>query len=183
MSTAFSKSLPGFHAPAASFEQPFEMLEACRARVRRTLALLGKLVEHIDKQGHGEQSRSAAADVLRYFNLAAPLHHQDEEINVFPVLPGRDDAAMTLTVEALKRDHVQMGLWWAQLQQPLQRWSQAGANEAVEDATRSAVARFRALYATHLQAEEGLVFPAARALMDRSAQSAIGQQMQARRRT
>ena len=105
------------------------MLEACRARVRRTLALLGKLVEHIDKQGHGEQSRSAAADVLRYFNLAAPLHHQDEEINVFPVLPGRDDAAMTLTVEALKRDHVQMGLWWAQLQQPLQRWSQAGAND------------------------------------------------------
>ena len=65
MSTAFSKSLPGFHAPAASFEQPFEMLEACHPRVRRSLALLGKLVEHIDQHGHSEQTRSAAADVLR----------------------------------------------------------------------------------------------------------------------
>ena len=39
-----SPSLPGFDAPAVGFEQPFEMLLACHDRVRRSLALLGRLV-------------------------------------------------------------------------------------------------------------------------------------------
>lgn len=159
------------------------MLEACHDRVRRSLLLLDKLVDYIDRHGHDEQSRSAATDVLRYFDLAAPLHHQDEEINVFPVLLARPDADMNAMVDSLRRDHVQMSSLWAALREPLGRWSQAGACDSIEEHTRNTVACFRAVYATHLEAEEGVVFPAARALMDNETQLAIGQQMQARRHT
>ena len=71
-----SAALPGFHSPAASFERPHDMLLACHERVQRSLDLLGRLVAHIDSHGHDASSRSAAQDVLRYFTLAAPLHHR-----------------------------------------------------------------------------------------------------------
>ena len=35
-----SRSLPGFSAPAASFDQPFEMMEACHDRVQRSHMIL-----------------------------------------------------------------------------------------------------------------------------------------------
>ena len=56
-------ALPGFDSPGVGFEQPFEMLQACHERVQRSLDLLGRLEEHIDRKGHDAQSRSAATDV------------------------------------------------------------------------------------------------------------------------
>ena len=55
--------------PAVGFDQPFEMLDACHDRVDRTLTLLQRLAAHIDSKGHDASSRSAANDVLRYFDL------------------------------------------------------------------------------------------------------------------
>ena len=73
-------------SPAAGFEQPFEMLVACHERVHRMLALLGRLREHLHGHGPDTQAQQAARDVMRYFDQAAPLHHQDEELHVFPPL-------------------------------------------------------------------------------------------------
>ena len=157
------------------------MLAACHDRVRRSLTLLDKLIDHIGRHGHDAQSRSAAADVLRYFDLAAPLHHEDEELNVFPVLLAQPDAAMQAVVASLRRDHQQMSALWAAVREPLGRWRRLDASGGIDEQTRSTVASFRAIYATHLEAEEGVAFPAARALMDPAAQRAIGRQMQARR--
>jgi hemerythrin-like domain-containing protein len=180
---ATSTAVPGFDSPAVGFEQPFEMLHACHDRVRRSLSLLERLVQHIDRAGHDEPSRSAAADVLRYFDLAAPLHHQDEEVNVFPVLLAQNDPGMARLVHALREDHVRMSALWAALREPLARWSQAGCRDSIAQQTRDTVVAFRAAYATHLEAEEGVVFPATQALMDAAAQIEIGRQMQARRQT
>ena len=68
---------PGQHAAGVGFEQPFEMLTACHERVHRMLRLLGKLREHLATRGHDEQAAQAARDVMRYFDQAAPLHHED----------------------------------------------------------------------------------------------------------
>ncbi|MEQ1661023.1 MAG: hemerythrin domain-containing protein, partial [Hylemonella sp.] len=89
------------------------MLAACHERVQRSLDLLGRLVDYIGKQGHDAQTRSAAADVLRYFDLAAPLHHQDEELHVFPLLLAQGDAALRTAVQQLQADHLRMGELWA----------------------------------------------------------------------
>ena len=78
-------SLPGFGAPAAGLDAPFEMLAACHDRVVRMLALQARLRQHLQDKGCDEPARQAARDVMRYFDLAAPLHHQDEELHVFPL--------------------------------------------------------------------------------------------------
>ena len=172
---------PGFASPAAGFEQPFEMLEACHERLRRSLALLDRLIRHIDEGGHDTSSRAAAGDVLRYFDLAAPAHHLDEERHVFPLLLAQGDAAAASTVHELVRDHQRFVALWALLRGPLAAWA-GGDKAAVSAATRESAAEFLALHATHLQREDELVFPVAMKLADAETQARMGAEMQARRR-
>ncbi|WP_332258693.1 hemerythrin domain-containing protein [Polaromonas glacialis] len=87
--------MPGHRAPAAGFEAPFEMLATCHDRVERMLALQKKLQQHLLDKGCDAPARQAARDVMRYFDLAAPLRHQDEELHVFPPLLAGPDAART----------------------------------------------------------------------------------------
>jgi len=175
-------ALPGFDTPAVGFEAPYDMLAACHERVQRSLDLLGRLVDYIGDQGHDAQTRSAAADVLRYFDLAAPLHHQDEELHVFPLLLAQGNVSLRATVQRLQADHRQMEALWAGVREALLRWREPGCQETVAADTVEAITRFRGLYAGHIEAEEGLVFPPARAAMTAATQAAMGAEMQARRR-
>jgi len=178
-----STTLPGFDGPAVGFEQPFEMLEACHERVQRSLDLLSRLLIYIDDEGHDTQSQSAAADVLRYFDLAAPLHHADEETHVFPLLLAQGDAAQGKAVRQLQSEHRRMEALWATVRPALLRWRESACTEVPDTALRAAISEFVALYAGHIQTEEGLVFPAARAGMDAQGLADMGRQMQARRQT
>lgn len=177
-----STALPGFHSPAASFERPHDMLLACHERVQRSLDLLGRLVEHIDSQGHDASSRSAAQDVLRYFTLAAPLHHQDEELHLFPALLAQGQGELVAAVQRLQQDHIAMEQLWGQVKTVLEQWKEADAVALPTQAERSAIAAFRAIYPNHIALEEGTVFPAAFALLGMEASTVAGQEMQARRR-
>ena len=85
-------NLPGHRAPGAGYEAPFEMLDACHERVERMLRLLNKLRAHLQASGWDAQAAEAARDVLRYFNEAAPRHHEDEERHVFPAVLAAPDA-------------------------------------------------------------------------------------------
>ena len=174
-------SLPGFDSPAVGFDQPFEMLEACHDRVRRSLALLGRLLAYLSDHPHDAQSRSAARDVLRYFELAAPLHHQDEERHVFPRLAGDADAALTDAVARLRADHARMESLWAQLRPVLQDWAGEVAGAAPDEPARQVAAAFVELYAQHLEVEETLIFPAARARMDDAGLQSMSLDMAQRR--
>ena len=151
---------PGFVSPAAGFEQPFDMLAACHERLQRSLALLDRLIGHIDERGHDASSRAAAGDVMRYFDLAAPAHHLDEERHVFPLLLAQDDAVLTSTVHELIRNHQRFAALWALLRVPLAAWAD-GDMAAVTATTRAAVAEFQTLHIAHLQREDELVFPTA----------------------
>ena len=177
-----ASAFPGFDSPGVGFEQPYQLLEACHERVQRSLDLLGRLLDHIDQHGHDAQAQAAASDVLRYFDLAAPLHHEDEEANLFPLLLAQGAAPLRAAVQRLQGEHLRMAELWAAVRQPLLRWREAGCTDKVDAATRSAVQSFRAIYPGHIATEEGLVFPAARALMDEAALGALGRAMQARRR-
>lgn len=174
-------SLPGFDSPAVGFDQPFEMLEACHDRVRRSLALLGRLFVYLSDHPHDAQSRSAARDVLRYFELAAPLHHQDEERHVFPRLEGAADPALTDAVARLRADHVQMESLWAQLRPVLQSWTGEAIGTVPDEPARQLAATFAALYERHLALEETLVFPAARGRIDEAELRSMSQDMAHRR--
>jgi hemerythrin-like domain-containing protein len=182
---ATAMGLPGFNSPAVGFEQPFEMLLACHDRVRRSLDLLVRLVDRVALQGHDAATRSAAQDVLRYFTLAAPLHHEDEEHNIFPVLLAQPDPRLHEAVHTLQADHLQMAALWAALQPTLAAWSQlpdaSPPSGQVSPAVRQQVDAFTALYASHLVTEEALVYPAARGRMSAQQTIEAGRQMQQRR--
>jgi len=170
---------PGHQSPSASFDAPFEMLDACHERVRRSLALIDKLVEHLRAERFDAQAQEAARDVLRYFDLAAPLHHQDEELHVFPPI----EDAFAHQVRQLREDHRAMSIAWSQLRVPLAAIA-ADPNTAREPGfvagLQAAAAAHAQLYAQHLETEDGIVFPAARESVQDPA--AMGAEMAARRR-
>jgi hemerythrin-like domain-containing protein len=176
------RALPGFDSPAVGFEQPFEMLEACHERVRRSLALLERLIGHVEAHGHDAQSRSAAADVLRYFDLAAPLHHEDEERHVFALLEHCGDAALEAATAGLRSDHARMEVLWAPLRVALGSWAALNTSRAAAAQTRQQAQAFGSVYAGHLHVEETLAFPAARSRMDSARLAHMSADMEGRRR-
>lgn len=163
--------------PGAGFDAPFEMLSACHERVQRTLSLLQRLQAHLGTHGADGQARDAARDVMRYFDLAAPAHHDDEERHVFPALLAADAARHGALVARLQDDHRRMAAQWPAVRAGLAavaegRWT--GGEAAAWEA-------FAALYASHIPAEEELAYPAARAGFDEAALAAMGGEMARRR--
>ncbi len=157
-------TFPGFHSPGAGFEAPFEMLEACHERVHRMLALLVRLQDHVQHKGADAQAQSAAQDILRYFDLAAPLHHEDEEQHVFPALLAREDAALTGTVQTLQAQHRSMEQHWTRMRVALQQLCNAeaaDAGDALDGLDTRSVDAFVALYDAHIRTEEQVAYPAA----------------------
>lgn len=165
-------------APAVGFEAPFEMLAACHERVERMLALLLRLAGHLATHGADVQAAGAARDVMRYFDVAGPHHHEDEERHVLPRLAalGRGDLA-----ERLHADHARMTAEWAAIRPVL-----AGVAERRWDAAQAPahVGRweaFAALYRAHIVAEEQEAYPPVAAAAAPDELHTMGDEMAARR--
>ena len=178
-----SVALPGHHAPAAGFEAPFDMLTACHERVERSLALMVRLQQHLLEHGADESARQAARDVMRYFDLAAPLHHQDEELHVFPPLMAGSNPEIRQVVDRLMNDHRQMETAWSAARIVL-----AGVAESSLPAwlpftpeQTQALDHFASLYNRHIEDEERLIYPSAQAGLSVSALQAMSEDMMARR--
>lgn len=171
-------SLPGMHPAAAGFDEPFALLAGCHERVRRSLDLLQRLSEHVATQGADAACGSAARDVLRYFDLAAPAHHEDEERHVLPLMQASGDAELVRAAARLERDHDAIRAAWQALR-PLLLQVVDEARCADSAALAAAAARFVKAHDGHLELEDGLVFPAAARLHPDVA--AMGREMAARR--
>jgi hemerythrin-like domain-containing protein len=167
-------------APAAGFEQPFEMLEACHERVHRMLALLARLREHLRTHGADTQAQQAARDVMRYFDQAAPQHHHDEELHVFPPLLAQGDPKTVAIVARLQQDHLQMESRWGSARQVLGLVAE-GRIDALSVEDEAVLDAFAGLYDAHIEAEEGIAYPAARSLIDEAGTAAMGEEMMRRR--
>ena len=183
-STTLPVSLPGHRPLAAGLEAPFEMLAACHERVARMLALQTKLQQHLLDKGCDEPARQAARDVMRYFDLAAPLHHQDEELHVFPPLLAGADAALRMLAERLINDHRQMEAAWIAARSVLQAIADSRPDadwRALTPAQADALNQFAALYEQHLADENGAAYPAAQAALPLEAVQAMSEDMMQRR--
>lgn len=178
-------SFPGLRSPGVGFEAPFEMLTACHERVERMLDLLSRLQVHLTEQGCDEQARSAAVDVLRYFDLAAPQHHLDEELHVFPAVLALQAQPLRQLVERLQREHLEMERLWALVRQTLERVTHADAQSwiSLNDADKAAMAAFAAIYQDHIRDEESLVYPAAQQALVKDQLQAMSLDMVRRRQS
>jgi hemerythrin-like domain-containing protein len=143
------------------------MLEACHERVQRTLDLLVRLQEYVNDKGVDAQARSAAQDVMRYFDIAAPLHHQDEELHVFPALLAGTNVTLKERVFELLAQHRAMELGWQYLRGTLQALLNVdeSATYSFTFSDADGIDAFVAMYGTHIQTEEQLIYPAAAALI------------------
>lgn len=164
--------------PSVGFDQPFEMLAACHARMERSLDLLERLGRHLHDRGCDAQARSAATDVLRYFDIAAPLHHQDEELHVLPLLRERGKAGLAARLRA---DHQVMEHDWARLRPDLLAVVDGGLDAQALQAAVARWTQFAALYRRHLAAEEAMAFPVVAGGLTPMQQQAMGKEMAARR--
>ena len=165
-------------SPAAGFDDPFGMLEACHERVERMLDLLHKLRAHLLEKGCDDSARQAARDVMRYFDVAGPAHHADEEKHVFPVLlaAGR----LVAEVQRLQRDHVEFEAAWSRVRPALERVAE-GTWAGMTMHEEAALSSFASIYERHLPLEHAVVFPAARELMDAARLDVMGREMAQRR--
>jgi len=175
-------------APAAGFDEPFEMLLACHERVLRMLELLQRLGGHLADRGIDSDARQAASDVMRYFDIAGPAHHEDEERHLFPALLAAaqpHQAARVRLVQRLHQDHGAMEQAWRLVRADLQAVCDGGRDSegllARLSPARERWRQFAELYAGHIRAEEDEAYPAARALLDAPALQQMGQEMAARR--
>ncbi len=175
--------------PAASFDEPFEMLAACHGNAERMLRLLERLAARLAETGGDEAAQQAARDVVRYFDIAAPAHHEDEERHVFPALAAHGTPEQKHLVERLKQDHVEMSRRWQAIKLDLDQvingqWTVKTQRAAGRDAEPDAFADwagFATLYRAHIEAEESGAYPAVQAAMDETVRAEMGREMATRR--
>lgn len=166
-----------------SLETPLEMLVACHGRVRKFCDTLQKLSKHLAAHGNTLDAQTAAANVLRYFEVAAPLHHADEEEDLFPALlkasEDRMDASeLRHAIQKLTHEHPQLDTMWRQLKPRLQK-VQAGDEAHLGD--DGLVEQFAHHYALHAQEEETQVYPWAERLLTEKQLAKISASMIKRR--
>jgi len=158
------------------------MLEACHERVERTLNLLLRLQQHVLTHGCDAQAQQAAQDILRYFDMAAPLHHQDEELHVFPPLLAGNNSVASDAVHRLMVQHRQMEGAWGAMRLVLLDISEPAQDLPPRSLSEAAVRAFVDLYRDHMRLEEEVAYPAARTVMGVEQLQSAGVEMQSRRR-
>ncbi len=168
--------------PPAGFDDPLAALAACHRRIEKQMATLARLQKHIGRNGMDGEARTATAGVLRYFVEAAPHHHADEEADLFPKIlrtaEGSADRARAFELVAhLLVDHRDMEQVWAQVRQTLEGL-QAGEVTTLDAPLCKDFAR---IYASHIEREEGQLFPLAARLLQPADIVSLGNAMAARR--
>ena len=168
-------------ASAPGFDQPLAVLKHCHDRIRKQLATLEKLLPYLEKNGADAEAQKAALAVLKYFQNAAPLHHDDEEIDLLPELKqtaqGADADLLANTLPKILQQHQQMADQWRRLE---------GQLSCIADGSSSSldandVTQFQAIYQEHMQIEETQIAPMALRLFNPGQMHKLGQAMQARR--
>ncbi|MFZ3289126.1 MAG: pyridoxamine 5'-phosphate oxidase [Telluria sp.] len=174
MTFALPSSAPGF-------DQPIAVLKHCHDRIRKQLATMQKLLAHLPQHGADSQARQAAQAILAYFEKAAPLHHEDEEHNLVPMLlaVAKDDDAALLDelVPGILEDHRQMDAMWQSLQAQLA----AIASGSAATLGPAEVERFVQRYTAHMEREETQIAPMAKRLFSAADMAQLGAAMQLRR--
>ncbi|NYE62060.1 pyridoxamine 5'-phosphate oxidase [Duganella sp. 1224] len=166
---------------APDFSQPIAVLKHCHDRIRKQLQTLQNLLSHLPQHGADVDAQKAAQAVLKYFNHAAQLHHEDEEHNLLPMLQatarGADASLLAELVPAIMAGHKQMDTDWSIIKTQLEQI----ANGTSTVLSTSDVARFCDTYAAHMVMEETHIATMAKRLFSAEQMAQLGSAMQVRR--
>jgi len=166
--------------PAPSFDEPIEMLKACHERIAAQCETLEKLVAHLPLHGPDKQAQQAARNVMRYFDVAGPHHHADEEEDLFPMLieiGERLHSPVRERIAALLDEHRCLEAAWARLRAVLADIAE-GKSVPLDQAL---VAAFVDAYRRHIAQEESEILPFAEAHLGEPQRAKLSKTMVARR--
>jgi len=158
----------------ATLDHPLEHLVACHERIEERLAVLERAAENLET--NQREALEAAAGCFRYFDTSGVLHTRDEEESVFPrITPrlARDEAGYLADLESQHREAEELYGRLRRLPDPL----------APDDVTawRQTVARFCALYRSHIASENERLIRLARSALTGGELAAISAEMKRRR--
>ncbi|MGD2081635.1 MAG: hemerythrin domain-containing protein [Chromatiales bacterium] len=159
------------------FDDPLGLLGACHDRIRRHCEILIRLGQRLVRDGPDAEVREAAAAVHRYFALAAANHHQDEELDLFPLL--RSDPELGALLDTLGGEHRAQEQAWTRLAPGL------ADPDAIDDpaAWARAAGAFARDNLLHVETENRLLLPRAAEMLDAAQLSGLGKAMARRRGT
>ncbi len=166
----------------AGYDDPVGMLLGCHRRIEKKLATLKALATQLAAKGIDAEATAEAQAMLRYFDAPAAYHHDDEEIDLLPLLETRiADAAerkrLRDLAERLREDHREIERIWSRLKRPLESIAE-GFMRALPDTDLQA---FITLYKRHIEAEETVIVPLAARWITQDDLAALGRAMAARR--
>ena len=166
-----------FSTDSVTFETPIAMLIACHDRVRQYAGLTKTLALHMQKNGADAAAVAGAQSILRYFDVAAPLHHQDEDEDLFPALLQHAQPELAQQITAIMAEHAELGALWQQVRTSLLQVI-AGDGKALDLALAQ---DFAQRYPAHAAKEEADIYPFADVLLDAALLEQLGQKMAQRR--
>jgi len=167
---------------AAGFDDPIGMWMGCHRRIEKQLRTLAMLPAHLSEKGVDADATSAAQSVLGYFEKAATHHHEDEDLDLFPLLEARitdrGDLARFRELRArLEAEHELMKPCWAKIRKPLQ----GIADGIAKSLDAGDVEAFRELNMGHIPAEEEAVTQLSIRYLSAADIESLGRSMAARR--
>lgn len=167
-----------FSTETVTFETPIAMLIACHDRVRQYAALTETLAWHVQKNGADAAAVAGAQSILRYFDVAAPLHHQDEDEDLFPaLLQSAAPPELAQQIAVIMAEHDELGALWQQVREGLLQVV-AGDSKALN---LTLAQDFAQRYPAHAAREETDIYPFAATLLDAALLAQLGRNMALRR--
>jgi hemerythrin-like domain-containing protein len=161
------------------------MLQACHERLQRMLGLLMRLLNHLQQHGVDAQGQAAARDIMRYFDLSGPAHHEDEERHVLPALRSDSRPEAHDWARRIHEDHLEMTRQWGHIRQDLQQVIDTATGSSGSAASPPGMTQrwqdFERLYLTHMALEDSCAYPFAASKLSPEQTAAMGEEMATRR--
>jgi len=164
--TGLPDTLPGF-------DDPVGLLRACHEKMLAHCELLTAL---LGKNSLDNEAREVARKLSRYFSQSAPLHHRDEEEDLFPRI-NRQSLRIAELIHNLKKEHETLDALWNRIAPELKKLPAEGFSDAFKQSAMD----FSTLCREHIALENRELLPLASNSLSQQALAEIGESMAARR--
>ena len=160
-------------------EQPLEHLVACHRRILHRVEVLERIGASLDSDP--DAARSALRNTLRFFDVTARLHTEDEEESVFPRLRARLSPEDLAYVDSLEAEHRDKEAVLGELKDLAAELDSAVTPERVL-LYRELSVRLCGLYRSHIASEDDVLVRLGRNVLKSEELASIREEMRARRK-
>ena len=144
---------------SAAFEQPLELLLSCHRKIIHFSSSLYKIALAVQQEGWNDNIAISADQIRRYFNIAGPEHHLDEEQHLFPAILALPDknlnkkSEINTLIKRMINEHSETDALWHLLDNML-------AQRSEDFITLEKLSRqFKADMHEHARIENEIIFP------------------------